>query len=149
VGASVFHFLISLALVAAGVAIMGPGVSWSALWLPVIVLPIVLLALGLAWLISSLGVFFRDIGQVTPVVTQVLLYASSIFFSPHVIKGTAWSILRFNPVLHAADLARNALLWHHALNLRQLAFLYASGIVICWLGYVTFRRMKPAFADVL
>jgi lipopolysaccharide transport system permease protein len=149
VGASVFHFLISMSLAATGVAIMGPGLSWSALWLPVIVFPIVLIALGLAWLISSLGVFFRDVGQVTPVLVQVLMYSSAIFFSPHIIKGTAWAILRFNPLLHAADLARNALLWHHPLNFHELAFLYASGIAICWLGHIAFRKMKPAFADVL
>lgn len=149
VGASVFHFSISVLLVASGVAMMGPGLSWSALWLPVIVFPLILLALGLAWFISSLGVFFRDISQVTPVLVQVLLYASAVFFSPDKIKGTAWSILRFNPLLHAAALARNALLWQHGLNLRELGYLYASGIVTCWLGFLVFRRMKPAFADVL
>jgi lipopolysaccharide transport system permease protein len=149
VGSSVFHFLISTVLVAIGAATLGPGLSWSALWLPVIILPIVLIALGLSWLISSLGVFFRDVGQVTQFLTQVLLWASAIFFSPHIITGTAWTILRFNPLLHAAALARNALLWHHALNLRQLTFLYASGIAICWVGNMAFRRMKPAFADVL
>jgi lipopolysaccharide transport system permease protein len=141
--------LISTVLVAIGAATLGPGLSWSALWLPVIILPIVLIALGLSWLISSLGVFFRDVGQVTQFLTQVLLWASAIFFSPHIITGTAWTILRFNPLLHAAALARNALLWHHALNLRQLTFLYASGIAICWVGNMAFRRMKPAFADVL
>ena len=149
VGASVFHFLISLALVALGVATLGPGLSWSALWLPIIIFPVVLSALGLAWFISSLGVFFRDIGQVAPVLTQGLMYASAIFFSPRIIKGTAWTILRCNPFLHAAALARNALLWHHPLNVGELAFLYASGIVICWGGHLAFRRMKPAFADVL
>jgi len=149
VGSSVFHFLISTALVAIGAATLGPGLSWSALWLPVIILPVVLIALGLSWLISSLGVFFRDVGQVTQFLTQVLLWASAIFFSPYIITGTAWTILRFNPLLHAAALARNALLWHHALNLRQLTFLYASGIAICWVGNMAFRRMKPAFADVL
>ena len=149
VGASVFHFLISIALVALGVATVGPGLSWSALWLPVIILPVVLLALGLAWLISSLGVFFRDIGQVAPVLTQGLMYASAIFYSPHIIKGTAWTILRCNPCLHAAALARNALLWHQAMDVGPLAFLYASGIALCWTGHTAFRRMKPAFADVL
>jgi lipopolysaccharide transport system permease protein len=149
VGASVFHFLISTFLVAMGVATVGRGLSWSALWLPVIIFPVILIALGLSWSISSLGVFFRDIGQVTQFLTQVLLYASAIFFSPRVITGTFWAFLRWDPILHAAALARNALLWHNELNLRALAYLYFSGIVICWLGHLAFCRMKPAFADVL
>src|SRR5664280_1005162 len=149
VGASVFHFLISLALVALGVVTVGPGLSWSALWLPVIIFPIVLFALGLAWFISSLAVFFRDIGPVTPVLIQALMYSSAIFFPAKIIKGTAWAILRLNPLLHAAELARDALLWHHALNLRHLGYLWATGIFTCWLGYVAFRKMKAVFADIL
>jgi lipopolysaccharide transport system permease protein len=149
VGSAVFHFLISIALVALGVATVGPGLWWSALWLPVIILPIVLLALGLAWFLSSLGVFFRDIGQVTPVLIQVLMYASAVVYPSSLLKGIAWSILRFNPLLHAVDLARDALLGQHGMNPRQLAYLYACGIVACWSGYLVFRRMKPAFADVL
>jgi lipopolysaccharide transport system permease protein len=150
VGSSVFHFLISMTLVALGVATVGPGLSWSALWLPVIILPVVLSTLGLAWFISSLGVFFRDVGQLTQFLIQVLLYASAIFFSPRIIHGTAWwAILRWDPLLHAAALARNSLLWHQPINLRELLFLYAAGIVICWFGYLAFRKMKPAFADVL
>jgi lipopolysaccharide transport system permease protein len=149
VGSSVFHFLISIVLVALGVATLGPGLSWSALWLPIIILPIILMALGLSWFISSVGVFFRDIGQVTPVLIPVLMYSSAVFFPAKVITGFAWSILRFNPLLHATGLARDALLWHRTLNPRELGYLYASGIGICWLGHLAFRKMKPAFADVL
>jgi lipopolysaccharide transport system permease protein len=149
VGASVFHFLISIGLVALGVATVGPGLSWYVLWLPVIILPIILLALGLAWFISSLGVFFRDIGQATTVLVQVLMYASAVVYPATVLKGVAWSILRFNPLLHAVELARDALLWQHGLNPKALAYLYACGIAACWLGHLVFRKVKPAFADVL
>lgn len=149
VGSSIFHFLISTVLVAVGVATVGPGLSWSALWLPVILLPVILIALGLSWLISSLGVFFRDIGQVTPVLIPMLMYSSAVFFPAKIITGFAWSILRFNPLLHATGLSRDALLWHHPMNFRELGYLYVSGIATLWLGYFAFRKMQPAFADVL
>ena len=103
VGASIFHFFISLSLVALGVALAGPGLAWSLLWLPVIVFPIVLLSVGLAWLISSLGVFFRDIGQATQFLTQVLMFVSAIFYPPTMLPRTAYQILRFNPVLLAVE----------------------------------------------
>jgi lipopolysaccharide transport system permease protein len=149
VGASLFHFLISTILLALGVMLIGPGLSWSALWLPIIILPVALIALGLSWFISSAGVFFRDISQLTQFLVQVMLYASAIFFSPRIIQGTAWSFLRWNPLLQAAALARNAFLWHQPLDLRKLVFLYVSGIAVCCLGNLAFRKMKPAFADVL
>jgi lipopolysaccharide transport system permease protein len=141
--------LISTSLLTLGVATIGPGLSWTALWLPVIIFPIVLIALGLSWFLSSLGVFFRDIGQVTTVLIPMLMYSSAVFFPATIIKGFAWTILRFNPLLHATGLARDALLWHRAMNPRELAYLYVSGIATFWLGYFSFHRMKPAFADVL
>jgi lipopolysaccharide transport system permease protein len=149
VGASIFHFFISLALVALGVAFLGRGLSWSWLWLPVIVFPVILLSVGLAWLIASLGVFFRDIGQATQFFTQVLMYASAVFYSPKILPSAAWQFLRFNPALLAIEQARNVVLWHQPLNEYHLAFLYLSGLAVFGLGHTVFSRLKPAFADVL
>jgi lipopolysaccharide transport system permease protein len=149
VGASIFHFLITIALVILGVVVAGPGLTWSVLWVPVIVFPVILLALGLGWLISALGTFLRDIGQVTEFLSVVLMYASAIFYSPQRISGRVWTILRLNPVLHAVDLCRHALLWHLPLNGVHLAFLYACGLATFLVGHAVFARLKPAFADVL
>jgi lipopolysaccharide transport system permease protein len=149
VGASVFHFLISLTLVALGIALLGSGLTWSSLWLPIIVFPVVLLSIGLAWLISSLGVFFRDIGQVTQFLTQVLMFASAVFYPPSKLPRVAWQFLRFNPVLLAIEQARSVVLWHQPLNLHHLGFLYLSGLAVFGLGHTVFSRLKPAFADVL
>ena len=49
VGASIFHLLILVVLVTLGIALAGPGLSWSALWLPVTIFPFVLFILGVAW----------------------------------------------------------------------------------------------------
>jgi lipopolysaccharide transport system permease protein len=149
VGGALFHGLISLTLVLLGVALFGHGIDAGALWLPVIVAPMVVLCLGLSWFTSALGVFFRDIGQLTQFLTMVLMYASAVFFSADRIPSAFWKVLRFNPVLLAVELSRDAVLWHRAINLRYLGFLYASSILTCYFGHLAFRRMKPAFADVL
>ncbi|HVU16372.1 MAG TPA: ABC transporter permease [Candidatus Didemnitutus sp.] len=152
VGGALFHMLISLSLVLLGVAIFGNGLDFGALWLPVFVAPLVLLTLGLSWFISALGVFFRDIGQLMQFVIMVLMYASAVFFSSDRIQQTAltaWKILRFNPLLLAIELSRDAVLWHRPVNFRYLAYLYISSLLACYLGHLAFRRMKPAFADVL
>jgi lipopolysaccharide transport system permease protein len=149
VGAAVFHGLISFGLVLLGVVLFGPGIHPGLLWLPVIFLPVVLLCLGTAWFFSALGVFFRDIGQLMQFLTNALMFASAVFYSASKIPPVAWAILRFNPLLLAIELSRDAVLWQRALNLRHLGFLYVCGFAACWLGHLFFRRMKPAFADVL
>lgn len=149
VGSALFHLFISLCLVLLSLLFFGHGVSWGILWLPVIIAPLVLLAMGTAWLFSALGVFFRDLGQLTQFLTLALMYASAVFFSASKIPAALWVFLRFNPVMLAIELARDAALWQRSLNYHHLAYLYASGLLACYLGHLAFRRMKPAFADVL
>ncbi len=149
VGGAVFHLGISLMLAVLGAIFLGHGIDWGILWLPVIVAPLVLVALGTAWLFSALGVFFRDLGQIMQFLTMALMYASAVFFSASKIPPQIWVYLRFNPVMLAIELSRDAALWQRPINYHHLAYLYAAGLLACILGHLAFRKMKPAFADVL
>jgi lipopolysaccharide transport system permease protein len=151
-GASWFNFLISLSLLLIGAVTFGRGLAPSGLlWLPVIALPHLLLTIGLGWLLSALGVFFRDVQHVVQFAAQVILYASAIFYSPSLMPPHSWYwlILRWNPFLHTVDLARNALLWGLPVNLEHLAYIYVCGAAVFAGGYWFFRKMQPAFADVI
>lgn len=148
VGAALFHLLVSLALVLLSVLVAGVPVSFEFLWLPVIVAPLILLGLGLAWLLAGLGVFFRDIGQLTQFLAMVLMWASGVFYSAQKYPN-AWEYLRFNPLLLAINLARDVTLWQQPLNLTHLAYLYGVGALAALVGYLAFAKMRPAFADVL
>lgn len=149
VGGAVFHLLISLGLVLLSLVLFGTSLSAGIFWLPVIVLPLILLGLGAAWLISALGVFLRDIGQIMQFLSLALMFSSAVFYSAQKIPAPAWTFLRFNPILLAIELARDAALWARPLNYHHLAYLYAVGLAACYLGHAAFRKMKPAFADVL
>ncbi|SDS27563.1 ABC transporter permease [Opitutus sp. GAS368] len=148
VGGALFHLLISLGLALLSLLLFGHGIPAGILWLPVIIFPLVLLGLGLAWLISALGVFFRDIGQVMQFLSTALMWASAVFFTAQKYP-TAWTYLRFNPLLLAIDLTRDAALWARPLNYHHLGYLYLTGFAACYLGHLAFKRIKPAFADVL
>lgn len=149
VGSALFHLCISLGLVLLGVATVGPGLNGKIVWLPLVLLPIMPFGLGLAWGLSVVGVFFRDLNQLIGFLSMAWLYASAIFFPIRLIPPLAWSVLRFNPLLLAVDLARDAVMWEQAVNLRHLALLWAISLATCATGYAVFRRMAPAFADVL
>jgi len=149
VGGAVFHLLISLALALVGVAFWGDGLDWTVLWLPVILLPLVLFALGLSWLIAAVGVFFRDIAQLTTFLSVALMFASAVFYPASRVPPAIWEILRFNPLLLAIEQTRAVVLAHAAPSAPTLLYLYATGFVVCWIGQWTFRKLTPAFADVI
>ena len=50
------------------------------LWLPLLLLPLVLFALGGAWLLAALGVYVRDIVQVIPLLMTILMFMAPIFY---------------------------------------------------------------------
>jgi lipopolysaccharide transport system permease protein len=149
-----YSFLVSMGLFIVGDIFFGPTPTWHALWFPVILLPLFILAVGLAWLIGALGVYFRDIQNFMQFLTTALFYVSGIFFSASSAgAGTkarvALEVLRWNPIFLAIDLSRDVTLWGRAPDFGEMAYLYGVCIAVCVSGYALFMRLKAGFADVM
>jgi lipopolysaccharide transport system permease protein len=152
IGAAAFHLAVSLSLVLVGSAFGTARLSWDVLWLPVLVLPLMMLSLGMAWLLAAMGVFLRDIGQLSAFVVTVLLFASAIMFPAGMIaeKSTElWLVLRLNPLLQIVDLARNVVLWHQPMPLHKLAYVYGCAVVVFAGGAVFFALLRRSFAEAI
>ena len=149
VGNLAFNFSISLGLCLIGAILVGDGFCMAWFWLPLIILPSLFISLGIGWLLASLGVFFRDIAQLTQFLGMVLLYASGVFYSVGKIPETYWNFLKFNPILHIFDQLRQAILWQEIPDRNILIMLWISSLVVYQLGYWVFQRLRSDFADVL
>ena len=151
-GALGFDLLVGLALAFAGVASGGDGFTASVLWTPVILAPVFLLALGLAWFFSALGVFVRDVAQLGGFLGLALLYASGVFYSADKAREAApaiWTMLKWNPLIHVIDGLRKVTLWGLEPDLRTLGYTWVCGILAFLFGAWFFHRLRPAFADVV
>ena len=153
IGAAAFHLAVGLSLVLAGSAVLGTaGLSWHALWLPVLVLPLLLLSLGMAWLLAAAGVFVRDIGQISAFAVTLLLFASAVMFPATMIaqrSAELWAVLRLNPLLQIVDLARNVVLWQQPMPLDWLAYIYACSLAVFMGGAVFFALLRRSFAEAI
>jgi lipopolysaccharide transport system permease protein len=112
-------------------------------------MPLIPLTLGVALLLSSLGVFLRDIQYAAGPISMVLMYASAVFYSANMIPPAIWSWLKYNPLTHIIEQARAVLLWHQPLHWNGIAYSFAFGLTLSALGFWTFKKLKPAFADVV
>jgi lipopolysaccharide transport system permease protein len=148
-GAAAVHFLITLVLVFLGALIAGVPVHVGVLWLPLIILPLGLLALGASLGLAALGVFWRDILQITQFLALALLFASAVFYPVSQIPIGIYTFLRFNPLLLAIQEARNAVFWNEPINLTHLAYLYGCSLAGYFLGAALFQKLRGTFADVL
>ena len=143
------HTYLFLILLLLGVLILGHGLTIEAFWLPVLILPLILMGLGAAWLLSALGVFVQDITQITGFVNLGLMFASAIFYPAKDIPPAIWFFLRANPLIHTIELSRDTVLWNRSPSLVYLGYTYIVGFVSCYAGWWVFRRLRPTFADVL
>ena len=149
VGASIYHFLLSISLVFLGMLIFGQSFTWLVALLPLILLPILLLSLGIGWFFAAVGVYVRDIGSLLQFLTLLLLYSSAVFYSLHYVPDPIYAVLKFNPVAHLIEQARKVVLWQQPLQFEPMLYAYLSAIAVFLVGYFTFRKLKPGFADVL
>ena len=100
-GALAYDLLIGFSLCLLGVMSVGPGLDTSILYAPIIMGPVFLIALGLSWFLSALGVFIRDIGQIGSFLGLALLYSSGVFYSAEKAEASApviWQFLQWNPL---------------------------------------------------
>jgi lipopolysaccharide transport system permease protein len=77
---ALFHTAISLGVLLAAYVLFKGFVHWTAIFIPFVLFPLVLLSLGLAWILASLGVFLRDVGQTIGLLTTVMMFLAPVFY---------------------------------------------------------------------
>lgn len=151
-GAALYRFSVTLVLLLIGLLAFGNGLTVYAFLFPLTVFPVVFIALGLTYLFSAFGVFFRDLAQITQVLSMILLYASGVFYAAAKVQEFApgiWVWLRWNPLLQAIESSRRVLLWGMPPDWLALGYAWAFSLLFCIIGYAVFQKLRPAFADVL
>jgi lipopolysaccharide transport system permease protein len=149
VGSICFRTIMSGLMALAALVLSGTMLTWQALWFPVILLPMVFLSLGLSYLLSALGVYFRDSQHLMGFLGQVVFYASAVFYPSSRIPEPIYAWLKYNPVLQAIELSRDVLLWNIPMEIDKLAYLYIVGLIALGLGFLCFQGLRKGFADVL
>lgn len=148
-GSAGFHFLASL-LVWLIFYLFFLGVpSATVLFLPLALLPLILLSLGLGWFLSSLGVFLRDIGQIVVVLTMVLMYLTPIFYPVSVLPAEYQGWMNLNPLTDNIEQVRNVMMWGVGLDWLSWTWQMVLGFMVAWLGFAWFQKTRKGFADVV
>jgi lipopolysaccharide transport system permease protein len=119
------------------------------LWLPVLLVPQLLLTLGGAWLVASLGVFVRDTAQVLGLVLMAWLYLTPIIYPEQVVPARFRPALELNPFTPLVRSYRRTLLEGVPPDWAGLAYTTAFALIAFLLGYWWFARTRKNFADVI
>jgi lipopolysaccharide transport system permease protein len=148
-GAALFHSLISLCVLLAAFVLFNGYLQWTAIFTPIVILPMLILTLGLAWMLASLGVFLRDVGQTIGIITLVLMFLAPIFYPVAAVPEQFRGFIMANPLTFIIEQMREVLIWGHLPNWLGLGVYTLAATVIAWAGYAWFQKTRKGFADVL
>jgi lipopolysaccharide transport system permease protein len=149
IGAALFHSLISLGVLLAAFAVFNGFLHWTVVFTPLILLPLLILAMGLGWMLASLGVFLRDVGQTIILITTVLMFLSPVFYPVTAVPAKLRPFIMANPLTFIIEQAREVLIWGHFPNWLGLGIYAIAATVMAWAGYAWFQKTRKGFADVL
>jgi len=149
IGSALFHALVSLAVLLVAELATRQYVPWTALLLPIVLLPLIFGVMGLAWLFTSMGVYLRDIAQVTIMFTTTMQFVSAVFFPMSALPEPYRSWLGLNPLAIAIEQSREVLLFGRIPDLTQWFVTMVFSLLLAWAGFAGFQKARRGFADVL
>lgn len=146
---SLFQCMIGIGVLLLANLLFNASIPPTAPLIVFVLLPLALLALGLGWFVAALGVYVRDVAQVTQVLTAILLFVSPVFFPVSAIPEAFQMPIRLNPLTFLIEQAREVLVWGNLPDGWGLLAYTLGGLSAAWLGYAWFQATRKGFADVL
>lgn len=148
-GVATFHAAVgSLALLIAIIMFYGTPSATCILY-PLVVAPLLMVALGISWILSSLGVYLRDIKQAVNIATSMLLFISPVFYPVEALPSNFQTWMKVNPLTFVIEQSRRILIWGDFPDWRGLIFYYVGAILVMWVGWIWFQKTRKGFSDVL
>lgn len=148
-GSALFHASVSIAVLLIFYAVIHFSLNWTAIFIPVLLLPLALFTMGLSWFLASLGVFVRDIGQMIGIVTTILLFLSPVFYPVSALPENLRPLLHLNPLTFIIEQVRSVLIWGNVPNWIGLVIYLACSMLVACIGFFWFQKTRKGFADVL
>lgn len=148
VGAALVIQTIGIGLLTGFLLVTGRGAIHPLLLVAAFAFELLLLA-GPALILASLNPFFRDLAQLLPPFLMIAFYVTPILYPESLIPEWAAPVLAVNPLRDAVALFRAALFGMPVPPWRRLGAESAAFIVLAFAGRRLYRRLRPAFADLL
>lgn len=129
--------------------LLGHSPTLTMLWLLPLTLSVMALAIGIGLILGVLNVFVRDIGQVVPIVLQVLFWFTPIVYPLSIIPEELKGTIAMNPMYPIVTAYHDILVYDTAPQLEQVAVIAVVAIGLMLLGLFMFRRAAPEMVDAL
>ena len=154
---ALINLILNLIIVAVLMVISGVQVYSSILLLPLYIIEIYILAIGLAFFLSTMYVKYRDVSHIWEIVMQAAFYATPIIYPLSIVMAKSQLVARFlmmNPLAQAIQDARYSLITHETITVATLfknewyvTIPIAIVVIVFAGGSLYFKKNSKYFAE--
>lgn len=141
----VVNFVFTLVPLFLLMAAVGAGFSLHLLWLPIPLVSLTCFALGVALLVGTFNVFFRDVKYFYEAGLLACFYATPIFYPPEIIPEKFKFLLYMNPMYALLESLRAPVYLGAAPPIGMMIFGLALSLVTLAIGWIVFHRFESRF----
>lgn len=122
------------------------------LGIPLAALPLIILfqtafTIGLAYIVSSLNVFFSDVKHLLEIFLQVWFWLTPIIYPANLVPERYQFLYRLNPGVLFVESYRDSLLYNKMPSISSFIALFIIGFVVLTIGHLVFTRYNKRFAE--
>lgn len=149
VGSCLINYLLLFSSILVVFALLNHPPTWQVLWVIPLTMVVIAMALGVGLLLGVLNVFVRDVGQVVPVVMQMLFWFTPVVYPASIVPETFKPWLHYNPMYPIVTAYQSVLVYGQPPDLEPFSMIAAVSMGLLLLGLFVFRRASPELVDVL
>ncbi len=147
--ASLITMCISLLILFAYVLVSHHSLIWTYSLLPLLIFLQTLSMIGVCYILSSIGVYFRDVKDFVQVFNVVGMYLMPIFYLPSQVPELFRPLLYLNPFSYLIWCYQDVLYFGRFEHWWAWWIFSGMSFGIFYLGYRVFRKLKTMFGNVL
>ena len=147
--ASLFSLIVSLFALITYVLATNHSLPPTYLLLPILIVMQVMAMVGVAYILSSLGTYFRDLKDFVQLFVTFSVYLMPIFYLPAWVPGLFKPVLYLNPFSYLIWCYQDALYFGRIEHPFAWLFTPVASLLVFTIGYRFFRRLKPGFGNLI
>ena len=142
------NMILTFLVVFAVLLISGRGLNPLAiLCLPIVMLVEYILCLGVALIVSSLTVYFRDLQYIVGILAMALQYMTPVMYGAEMVPDWALPIFNLNPMTPIVEMYRTILYYGQVPDMVSLFIVVAIGVAFILVGELLFKKLQKGFAE--
>ena len=148
-GSAFAHGLISAGILILAKGMIDNSISSTVILIPIVWIPFLLQCLGLTWLMSCLGVFIKDTGQIVNAFISMLMFLSPIFYPSSALPGKLMWMTDINPLVFTIDRTREIMIYGIVPNWEEVIIAIILSTIWCQMCFMILRKSHRSLAEKL